>query len=115
MSTNKRPSAFFAATQQKQNEQTTSATVSQSNGKDVLPPNSETEKQENHQTVPPPEISDNQVVKTSFYPTQAQLEKLDDLAAEYNRRYRRQRRKIDRQDIIRFLIEQCSMNTLADL
>jgi hypothetical protein len=70
---------------------------------------------ENRQTVSPPEIQDNQVVKTSFYPTQAHLDKLDDLAAEYNRRYRRQRRKIDRQDIIRFLIEGCTMNTLADL
>jgi hypothetical protein len=58
---------------------------------------------------------DGSVVKTSFYPTQSQLDKLDDLAAEYNRRYRRQRKRIDRQDIIRFLIDQCTPDSLNDL
>jgi hypothetical protein len=61
----------------------------------------------------PPE--ENQVVKTSFYPLPAQLDKLDDLASEYNRRYRRQRPKINRNDIIRYLIDQCSIETLSDL
>ncbi len=55
------------------------------------------------------------VTKTSFYPRQDQLDKLDDLASEYNKRYRRQRRRIDRQDIVRYLIDQCDLETLADL
>ncbi len=67
------------------------------------------------ETALPSSTHDDQLVKTSFYPTQTQLDKLDDLATEYNKKYRRQRRKIDRQDIIRFLIEECTINTLADL
>ena len=42
------------------------------------------------------QLEDDQAIKTSFCPTQSQLDKLDDLASEYNRRYRRQRKKIDR-------------------
>ena len=61
------------------------------------------------------ETGEELVVKTSFYPTQDQLDKLDDLATEYNRRYRRQRKKINRNDIIRYLIEQCSAETLDQL
>lgn len=74
----------------------------------------ETVKPSNSLTVPQSE-EDDQVIKTSFYPTQAQLDKLDDLAGEYNRRYRRQRKRIDRQDIIRFLIDQCTLESLEDL
>lgn len=59
--------------------------------------------------------TDYQVIKTSFYPRQDQLDKLDDLAAEYNKKYRRQRKKIDRQDIIRFLIDSCTLDSLSDL
>lgn len=75
----------------------------------------------NRETVSPdtsktvPQSLDEQLVKTSIYPTQGQLDKLDDLAGEYNKRYRRQRKKIDRQDIIRYLIDQCDLETLTDL
>jgi hypothetical protein len=73
------------------------------------------------ETVPPAhsetvsESKDDQVIKTSFYPRQDQLDKLDDLAGEYNKRYRRQRKRIDRQDIIRFLIDRCTLDSLEDL
>jgi hypothetical protein len=63
----------------------------------------------------PTPAAESQVVKTSFYPRPAQLDKLDDLAAEYNRRYRRQRPRINRNDIIRFLIDRCDLDMLADL
>lgn len=81
--------------------------------KEDTPLDNEPGESENRETVLPSE--DDQVVKTSFYPTQGQLDKLDDLAGEYNKRYRRQRKKIDRQDIIRFLIERCDLNALTDL
>ena len=58
---------------------------------------------------------DERVVKTSFYPTPHQLEKLDDLASAYNKRYRRQRPRINRNDIVRYLIDQCEIDSLADL
>lgn len=64
-------------------------------------------------TTPP---TDTDLIKTTFYPTQAQLDTLDDLAAEYNKHYRRQRKKIDRQDIIRFLLDKLgTLDDLADL
>jgi hypothetical protein len=69
----------------------------------------------NSNTSPQLQAEDHRIIKTSMYPTQTQLDKLDDLAAEYNKLYRRQRKKIDRQDIIRYLIEQCDLETLADL
>ena len=58
---------------------------------------------------------EEQVVKTSFYPRLDQLDKLDDLAAEYNRLYRRKRPRINRNDIIRFLIDLCDLDMLDDL
>ena len=58
---------------------------------------------------------ESEVVKTSFYPRLDQLEKLDDLATEYNKRYRRLRKRIDRQDIMRFLIDQCTLDSLEAL
>jgi hypothetical protein len=73
---------------------------------------SDTVEPSDRETVAP---SEDQVVKTSFYPRQDQLDKLDDLAGEYNKRYRRQRKRIDRQDIIRFLIDGCTLDSLEDL
>jgi hypothetical protein len=73
----------------------------------------ETVKPDNSENVT--QITDYQVIKTSFYPTQEQLEKLDDLAGEYNKKYRRQRKRIDRQDIVRYLIDKCNLESLTDL
>jgi uncharacterized secreted protein with C-terminal beta-propeller domain len=49
--------------------------------------------------------------KTSFYLTPAQLQKLDDLAHDFNKENGGVRR-VDRQDIVRFLVERVE---LADL
>jgi len=61
------------------------------------------------------EQSEDQVVKTSFYPKPAQLDKLDDLAAEYNRRYRRKRARINRNHIVRFLLDLVDIDMLDEL
>lgn len=85
---------------------------------EVALPDRETVGQSNSETVEPSksEPKDDQVTKTSFYPRQDQLDKLDDFAAEYNKRHRRQRKRIDRQDIIRYLIDRCtSLDDLNDL
>ena len=85
---------------------------------DTTPANGETVEHLNSTTSPTednPTAEGDHIVKTSFYPTQGQLDKLDDLASEYNKRYRRQRRRIDRQDIIRYLINQCTLENLANL
>lgn len=85
-------------------------TLSQQHRENVSPSHSSTvseaAKQEHHE---------DQVVKTSFYPKPAQLDKLDDLAAEYNRRYRRKRPRINRNDIVRFLIDLVDINMLDTL
>ncbi len=59
--------------------------------------------------------AEDQVIKTSFYPKPAQLDKLDDLAAEYNRRYRRKRPRINRNHIVRFLIDLVDSDMLDEL
>lgn len=61
------------------------------------------------------EEAESQVVKTSFYPKPAQLDKLDDLAAEFNHRYRRKRARINRNHIVRFLIDLVDIDMLEDL
>lgn len=85
----------------------------------VTLPNRETSTPLDSDTVSPSstdeEENSDHVVKTSFYPTQEQLNKLDDLAGEYNKLYRRQRKRIDRQDIIRHLINQCTLESLTEL
>lgn len=76
-----------------------------------------------HETVAPAhsdtvELSDSEedlVVKTSFYPLPNQLDKLDDLAAEFNRRYRRKRPRINRNHIVRFLIDLVDIDMLDEL
>jgi hypothetical protein len=53
--------------------------------------------------------------KTSVYLRQDQIDKLDDLTTDYNKKYRRQRKKINRNDIVRYLIDHCSLDSLSDL
>jgi hypothetical protein len=67
------------------------------------------------ETYEPEEAEKEYVVKTTFYPTQDQLDKLDDLAAEYNKRYRRKRAKINRNDIVRFLIDECTIDSIDSI
>jgi hypothetical protein len=105
-----RSSAFIRATSEA--SQTNQAPAPTPTEKETtLPPTPNTVSSSTPETVP----HDDLVVKTSFYPRQDQLEKLDDLASEYNKRYRRQRKKIDRQDIVRHLIDKCDLDALADL
>lgn len=85
----------------------------------VTLPSRETAEPLSSETVSPSnstsDMAADQVVKTSFYPRQDQLEKLDELAHDYNKKYKRQRKRIDRQDIIRYLIDQCDLDLLTDL
>ena len=50
--------------------------------------------------------------QTSFYLLPEQLLKLDDLAHNH---YRRTGRRINRNDIVRHLVDRCELNDLADL
>ena len=50
--------------------------------------------------------------KISFYLTEDQTNKLDDLAYGYRKRTGK---RINRNDIVRYLIDQCTLETLADL
>ena len=50
--------------------------------------------------------------KTSFYLTPALLEKLDDLAHEYRKR---SGHRVNRNDIVRYLVEGCSLESLDGL
>ena len=51
--------------------------------------------------------------KVTFYLTPEQVRKLDGLAHEYNGKGKG--RRIKRTDIIRYLIDRCTMETLSDL
>lgn len=82
-----------------------SETVEQSKLNTALPSNSETAKQSNHATAKKQE-------KISFYLTTEQAEKLDDLAYEHKKRTGR---RINRNDIVRYLIEACSIENLENL
>jgi len=50
--------------------------------------------------------------QTSFYLLPEQLLKLDDLAHNH---YRRTGRRINRNDIVRHLVDRCELNDIADL
>ncbi len=50
--------------------------------------------------------------QTSFYLSPEQLLKLDDLAHNH---YRRTGRRINRNDIVRHLVDRCELNDIADL
>jgi len=84
----------------------------------VSPSDSGTVQQSNSDTIDEEEdqvVGEDQVVKTSFYPKPAQLDKLDDLASEYNRIYRRKRPRINRNDIVRFMIDLVDIDMLDSL
>jgi hypothetical protein len=56
--------------------------------------------------------SNGQLKKLSFYLTEKQEEKLDNLEIEF---YLRHKRKVNRNEIVRLLIDQCDIDSLADL
>jgi hypothetical protein len=98
----KRQSAFSKALQEAQKENPTE----QQNRDTVRPLNSSTVEQSNSETVKP------RLTKTSFYLRPDQSEKLDDLEHGCKKRTGR---RIDRQDIIRALIDSADLETVLQL
>ncbi len=84
------------------------ATPERSHGITVRPSDRGTVPLSHSETAAPP-AGGGSLKKTSFYLRADQLDKLDDLAFAYKKRTGR---RIDRQDIVRLLIDRC---TLGDL
>ena len=114
----KRQSAFSKALQEAQDRLTVKPSnreeVKQSDGATVSPPNSASVERPDSETTTQPNSASAQrnLTKTSFYIRPDQADKLDELA--YN--FKRQRgKRIDRQDIIRTLIDNSSLDQLLNL
>jgi hypothetical protein len=108
----KRKSAYFAATQAAQQQQD-SETVAPSQGETETPFYRETEERLYSNTVTQQEReTGEQFEKTSFYITAEQSEKLDDLAHEHKKQTGQ---RINRNDIVRFLIDQATLESLAGI
>jgi hypothetical protein len=58
------------------------------------------------------EAQNRSLKQTSFYLSPEQLLKLDDLAHNH---YRRTGKRINRNDIVRHLVDRCQLNDIADL
>lgn len=140
MPSSKRKSAFSAALQEAQQR---SDTVPPQEGDTVTTPHSDTVKplehptttQKESDTVPPShsatvqeeqraEVSpshsetvklskDQFSRKVSFYLTPGQEKKLDDLADDYRRQH--EGKRINRNDIVRHLVDQCTLESLESL
>jgi hypothetical protein len=122
----KRQSAFNKAIREAQNRETVTpqdiGTVPQSNGDTVKPlnggtvlqSNSDAVQQLNSLTVKPPNrgTAKSGLTKTSFYIRPDQADKLDDLAHEYKKRTGK---RIDRQDIVRAIIDEIDLDNLLNL
>lgn len=119
----KRQSAFNRALQEAQQRET----VTPSNGETVKRQDSETATLEKSDTAKQPNgeavaLEESRTVirlhsetvkgleKTSFYITEAQIDKLDDLAHAYKKRTGK---RINRNDIVRALIDQADLNTIV--
>ena len=122
----KRKSAFSAALREAQ--QQSSETVSQQSSETVPPSNRETVEQQSGETVPlqysetPERLYSNTVTqshsktvkkerKISFYLTPEQERKLDDLAYDF---LQRTGKRINRNDIVRFLVDQADADLLIE-
>lgn len=120
----KRKSAFFSATQEAQKVAEQENTVKPSNSETVLDTHRETVLQPSNDVVKTFEhetsvLQERKPVKTvkkemkvSFYLTPEQAEKLDDLAYEQKKRTGK---RINRNDIVRHLIDHCSIENLQDI
>jgi len=114
----KRQSAFNKALREAQQdnigEQKNCETVKPSNGYAVEQSSSETVIPQDSKTVKPlsSETVKRGLTKTSFYLRPDQIEKLDDLAHECKKRTGR---RIDRQDIIRALIDNTDLENILQL
>ncbi len=105
----KRKSAFIRATQEAQTG--TAANISTNT---VTPLQGETVAHSNLVTTPQREASTTpkKDKKVTLYLTQAQEDKLDGLEVEF---YQRHKRKANRIEIIRYLIDQCDIDSLSGL
>jgi hypothetical protein len=145
MAAAKRKSAFFSATEEAQKQVEQENTVKPSSSDTVPPINRETVSQPQGDTLPPsssvtaiPLSSDTVVpsqsetviqqqsrkvktlnsttvkkeVKVSFYLTPEQEQKLDDLAYEHKKRTGK---RINRNDIVRHLVDHCSIEDLQNI
>ncbi len=119
----RRPSALDKLTGAAPDDRTA---VEPSHGDTVEPPHGVTVEPSDRGTVPlsysetaapprgsaeetPREAGGRSLKKTSFYLRADQLDKLDELAYAYKRRTGR---RIDRQDIVRLLIDRCNLDSL---
>lgn len=101
------------------NETVQSQDLMLSDGFAVLPPEIEEELEQESKTVTPSGGRNEKEYerkefpeKVSIYLTTAQAEKLDDLAHDYRKRHKK---RINRNDIIRHLINMCDLDTLDTL
>jgi hypothetical protein len=111
----KRQSAFIRATQEAQ-RQATATTAASAEETTVKPLDRNTVKHQSATSAPAPQheidTSTLKDKKVSFYLTKAQQEKLRDLETEFWQRYRQE---INRNDIVRYLIDQCDISSLQGL
>ena len=123
----KRKSAFFSATQEAQKVAEQENTVKPSDSETAVPISSETLPPSNSITVEPSKpveqphskgvkplqsTSAKKEMKVSFYLTPEQAEKLDDLAYEHKKRTGK---RINRNGIVRHLIDHCSIENLQGI
>jgi hypothetical protein len=116
----KRKSAFFSATQEVQQKvepentvkPSDSNKVSELQSESVLPPHSETVQSPQPQIEPQKPGKVKKDTKVSFYLTAEQEQKLDDLAYEHKKRTGK---RINRNDIVRHLIDHCIIENLHDI
>jgi hypothetical protein len=100
----KRKSAYFAATEAAQKQQESET---------VIPSYSETEERLYSNTVTQQERKTaEEFEKTTFYLTAKQAEKLDDLAHDHKKRAGQ---RINRNDIVRYLIDQAILDSLEGI
>ncbi len=122
----KRKSAYLQATQEAQQSQ---QTVTPESGSTVKPFQSDTGTQQNSNTVEPfqsdtaltlqgntalPRSSrlEKKEEKVTFYLTSGQADKLDDLAYEHKKRTGK---RINRNNIVRYLIDICTAETISSI
>ncbi len=116
----KRKSAFFSATQEVQQKVESENTVktldggkvSESQSENVSPLHSETVQSPQPQIEPQLPRKVKKDTKVSFYLTAEQEQKLDDLAYEHKKRTGK---RINRNDIVRHLIDHCIIEDLYDI
>jgi hypothetical protein len=111
MAPQKRQSAFIKATQE---AQAAAAASTSAPATTVTPLHRDNVEKQDSTTVPQREASTGlkKDKKVSFYLTRDQEDKLDNLEIEFRQRYKQ---KINRNEIVRHLIDQCDIDSLSNL